>query len=84
MALEYAKANIRVNAICPAITRTPFIENVIATEDPQWQERELAKVPMGRFATTEEQAQAIVWLCSDEASFVTGTLMTVDGGYTAQ
>ena len=84
VALEYAKDNIRVNAICPAITRTPFIENVIATEDPQWQERELAKIPMGRFATTEEQAQSIVWLCSDEASFVTGTLMTVDGGYTAQ
>jgi len=84
VALEYAKDNIRVNAICPAITRTPFIENVIATEEPQWQEKELAKVPMGRFATTEEQAQAIVWLCSDDASYVTGTLMTVDGGYTAQ
>lgn len=84
VALEYAKDNIRVNAICPAITRTPFIENVIATEEPQWQEKELTKVPMGRFATPEEQAQAIVWLCSDDASYVTGMLMTVDGGYTAQ
>lgn len=83
-ALEYAPANIRVNAICPGMTRTPFVEWVISHEDPQWEEREIARLPIGRFGVPDEQARAIVWLCSDEASFVTGTLMNVDGGYLAQ
>ena len=83
-ALEYATANIRVNAICPALTRTPFVEKVISTEDPQWVEKEIGRLPLKRFGAPDEQARAIVWLCSDEASFVTGLLMAVDGGYTAQ
>ncbi|WP_155322577.1 SDR family oxidoreductase [Desulfosarcina ovata] len=77
-ALDYAAQGIRVNAICPGTIQTPLIMRLIP--DPQV---EAAKMPMGRLGTPEEVAQAAVWLCSDAASFVTGTHLSVDGGWAA-
>lgn len=82
-ALEYAKAGIRVNAVCPGYIRTPLIENALAT-NPEMEEQIVSRHPIGRMGRPEEIAEAVVWLCSDAASFVTGHTMTVDGGYVAQ
>jgi len=83
-ALEYATAGIRVNAVCPAAVRTPMIERtLIAQPELSWQS--LARGhPMGRIAEPEEVAEAVLWLCSDAASFVTGHLLVLDGGLVAQ
>ena len=79
-ALEYAKANIRVNAVCPGPIDTPMLrgasERVI--------DAMAAAQPNGRLGQPQEIAEAVVWLCSDAASFVTGHPMPVDGGYVAQ
>src|SRR5215510_15247821 len=80
-ALEYAQQGIRVNCVCPGVIQTPMTERVL--RDPARQAQITAR-PMGRVGTPEEIAEAVVWLCSDAASFVTGHTMTVDGGYVAQ
>jgi NAD(P)-dependent dehydrogenase (short-subunit alcohol dehydrogenase family) len=82
-ALEYATAGIRVNAVCPGYIRTPLIEATLATQ-PEMEAQIVARHPVGRMGRPEEIAEAVVWLCSDAASFVTGHTMTVDGGYVAQ
>ena len=82
-ALEYSKANIRVNAVCPGVIRTASIERFMA-EDPQFEAMQIAQHPIGRLGTPMEVAEAVVWLCSDTASFVTGIAMAVDGGYTVR
>ncbi len=82
-ALENAKGGIRVNAVCPGIIRTPRIERYIANK-PGWIEGFIAQEPVGRLGESEEIAEAVVWLCSDAASFVTGHIMPVDGGFVAQ
>jgi NAD(P)-dependent dehydrogenase (short-subunit alcohol dehydrogenase family) len=81
-ALEYAKTGIRINCVCPGVIRTPLMTP--AMSDPERLERMQAAVPIGRVGEPEEIAEAVVWLCSDSASFVTGHAMTVDGGYVAQ
>jgi NAD(P)-dependent dehydrogenase (short-subunit alcohol dehydrogenase family) len=86
-ALEYAPQNIRVNSICPSYVLTPMVEKDLF-EDALGNDEELiaaarANHPIGRFAEVEEIAAAATWLLSDKASFVTGTAMSVDGGYTA-
>ncbi len=81
-ALEYATAGIRVNAVCPGYIRTPMTVPGIEA-DPESGRRMIAQTPMGRLGEAEEIAEAVVWLCSDAASFVTGHTMTVDGGYMA-
>lgn len=86
-ALEYAPENIRVNSICPSYVLTPMVEKELF-EDALGNDEELigaarANHPIGRFAEVEEIAAAATWLLSDKASFVTGTAMSVDGGYTA-
>lgn len=81
-ALEYAKAGIRVNAVCPGATLTPMQERAFTS--PQMAELVSAMQPMGRLGKPEEIAEAVVWLCSDAASFVTGCAMPVDGGWVAQ
>jgi NAD(P)-dependent dehydrogenase (short-subunit alcohol dehydrogenase family) len=80
-ALEYARHGIRVNCVCPGVIQTPMTES--ALRDPALQAQITAR-PMGRVGAPEEVAEAVVWLCSDAASFVTGHTMTVDGGYGAQ
>lgn len=82
-ALEYAKSGIRVNAVCPGSMKTPMQDSVIGG-NPEAEAELGATHPIGRMGTAEEAAEAIVWLCSDAASFVTGHAMMVDGGYAAQ
>jgi NAD(P)-dependent dehydrogenase (short-subunit alcohol dehydrogenase family) len=82
-ALEYAPEGIRVNAVCPGVIRTAMIERVTGG-DPAREAQLVAAEPMGRMGTPEEVAEAVAWLCSDAAAFVTGTAMPVDGGYVAQ
>jgi NAD(P)-dependent dehydrogenase (short-subunit alcohol dehydrogenase family) len=83
-ALEYARAGIRVNAVCPGVIRTPMVERFFLERHPRAESRLTAFEPIGRLGTPEEVAAAVVWLCSDAASFVTGHTMAVDGGIVAQ
>ncbi|HEX6228567.1 MAG TPA: SDR family NAD(P)-dependent oxidoreductase [Solirubrobacterales bacterium] len=85
-ALEYAESGVRVNSICPSYVITPMVEKDLF-EDALGGDEELiaaarANHPIGRFAQPEEIAAACAWLLSDKASFVTGSAMSVDGGYT--
>lgn len=82
-ALAYVQNGVRVNAVCPGYVRTPMLEAIIA-QRPEAEQLMLANQPVGRLATPEEIAALVVWLCSDAASFVTGTALPVDGGYTAR
>jgi NAD(P)-dependent dehydrogenase (short-subunit alcohol dehydrogenase family) len=81
--LEYARAGIRINAVCPGYIWTPLIEHALLSR-PEMEAQIIARHPVGRMGKPEEIAEAVVWLCSDAASFVTGHTMTVDGGYVAQ
>ena len=78
-ALEYGGQHIRVNAIAPGTTRTSVNERWIA--DEQIRQRITSGIPLGRVADPVEVAEAILWLCSDAASYVTGVTLPVDGGY---
>ncbi len=78
-ALEYGGQHIRVNAIAPGTTRTSVNERWIA--DEQIRQRITSGIPLGRVADPAEVAEAILWLCSDAASYVTGVTLPVDGGY---
>jgi len=81
IALEYAKQNIRVNALCPAFVETPMIESICQL-NPKLKRRFEACQPIGRMAKPEEIANAVIYLCSDESSFMTGTSFIIDGGLT--
>jgi NAD(P)-dependent dehydrogenase (short-subunit alcohol dehydrogenase family) len=83
-ALEYARSGIRVNAVCPGLIRTPMVER--ATGGDARTEAQFAAIfePMGRMGSPEEVAEAVVWLCSEAASFITGYAMAVDGGFVAR
>jgi NAD(P)-dependent dehydrogenase (short-subunit alcohol dehydrogenase family) len=85
LALDYATRGIRVNALCPGIIDTPMLRRFVdAMPDPaaSWASHSAAQ-PMGRLGTAEECAEAALWLVSDDASFVTGVALPVDGGFTA-
>jgi NAD(P)-dependent dehydrogenase (short-subunit alcohol dehydrogenase family) len=82
-ALELAKSNIRVNAVCPGVIQTPMIDRFTHGE-AQIQQQLIAGEPVGRLGRPEEVAEAVVWLCSDAASFVTGQPLAIDGGWVAQ
>ncbi len=85
-ALEFAAQGVRVNAICPSYTKTPMVDDLFENllgGDPAQVDAAVAKHPIGRFADAAEIAAACVWLLSDKSSYVTGTAMSVDGGYTA-
>jgi NAD(P)-dependent dehydrogenase (short-subunit alcohol dehydrogenase family) len=77
-ALEYGRRGIRINAVCPGTALTPMVEAVIAQG---LEEHLVALHPIGRIGTAEEIANAVLWLCSDDASFVLGHALSVDGGY---
>lgn len=81
-ALEYARHNIRINAVCPVYTHSPMVDELINTA-PGMEERMRRMVPMARFGQPEEVAQAILWLCADENAFVTGQAIQIDGGLMA-
>ncbi|MBW1686831.1 MAG: glucose 1-dehydrogenase [Deltaproteobacteria bacterium] len=82
-ALEYVTQGIRVNAVCPGNTRTPLVENV-EREMPEVFGQLVAAIPIGRLAEAREMAEAVVWLCSDRASYCTGAALVVDGCYSIQ
>jgi NAD(P)-dependent dehydrogenase (short-subunit alcohol dehydrogenase family) len=82
-ALAYAKAGVRINAVCPSYLRTPLLDAVLA-ENPAREAAMTSSLPINRLGTPDEVAAAVVWLCSDAASFVTGHIMSVDGGWAAQ
>lgn len=82
-ALENAKAGIRVNAVCPGVIHTAMVDRFTG-KDKEVEKMYIAMEPVGRMGRPEEVAEAVIWLCSDAASFVTGHAMTVDGGFTAQ
>jgi NAD(P)-dependent dehydrogenase (short-subunit alcohol dehydrogenase family) len=82
-ALEFAKQNIRVNAVCPGVIQTPMIDRFTHGE-AQIREQLVKGEPVGRVGTPDEIAQAVLWLCSEASSFVTGDAMVVDGGWVAQ
>jgi NAD(P)-dependent dehydrogenase (short-subunit alcohol dehydrogenase family) len=82
-ALVYARHGVRVNAVCPGLVSTPMTDRLFGG-DAALAARFAAALPTGRSAAPEEVAAAVVWLCSDAASYVTGLAMPVDGGYVAQ
>ncbi len=82
-ALEYADRGIRINAVCPGVIRTPMVERLTGGKK-EFEEQYIKIEPVGRLGTSEEVAEAVVWLCSDAASFVVGHPMVVDGGLISQ
>jgi NAD(P)-dependent dehydrogenase (short-subunit alcohol dehydrogenase family) len=81
VAVEYARQGIRANSICPGPIETPLLAELLA--DPERRQRRLVHIPLGRFGRPEEIAKAALFLASDDASFVTGSALVVDGGITA-
>ncbi|HUI98496.1 MAG TPA: glucose 1-dehydrogenase [Xanthobacteraceae bacterium] len=80
-ALEYAARGIRINAICPGLIWTPMADQMVAAGQGDALEAMEKSVPMGRVGRPEEIASAVLWLCSDAASYVTGQSISVDGGF---
>jgi NAD(P)-dependent dehydrogenase (short-subunit alcohol dehydrogenase family) len=80
-ALDYAQSNIRINAVCPGIIDTSMMQR-FSGGTPEGRQTVIAQEPVGRMGTPDEIAAAVVWLCSDTASFVVGSAMVVDGGQT--
>ena len=79
LGVQFARENIRVNALCPGPVNTPLLQELFAT-DPERAARRLVHVPMGRFAEPEEMASAVLFLASDDSSFMTASTFLVDGG----
>ena len=90
-AIDYAKFNIRANAVCPGTIETPLYHQAIdkycqqsGADKAQVHQEEAALQPLGRLGKAEEVAELVSFLVSDKASFITGSLQVIDGGYTAQ
>jgi NAD(P)-dependent dehydrogenase (short-subunit alcohol dehydrogenase family) len=81
LAVEYARQGIRANALCPGPIETPLLEELLS--DPARRARRMVHIPMGRLGRAEELAKAALFLASDDASFMTGAALVVDGGITA-
>ena len=79
LGVQFAREGVRVNALCPGPVNTPLLQELFAT-DPERAARRLVHVPMGRFAEPEELANAVLFLASDESSFITANTFVVDGG----
>ena len=79
LGVQFARQGVRVNALCPGPVNTPLLQELFAS-DPERAARRLVHVPMGRFAEPEEMANAVLFLASDESSFITASTFLVDGG----
>jgi NAD(P)-dependent dehydrogenase (short-subunit alcohol dehydrogenase family) len=79
-ALDYGKLGVRINAVCPGTVWSPMVEDAIAGQ-PEIEQFLVGLHPIGRIGEAEEIANAVIWLCSDDASFVLGHALSVDGGY---
>ncbi|MEQ9618566.1 MAG: SDR family oxidoreductase [Deltaproteobacteria bacterium] len=86
MALEYAEQGIRVNAICPGTIETPMVDGLLDSMPDRGGAEELFKSfhPMGRFGTADEIAHSVLFLCDDNVGFMTGNMLSVDGGWIAK
>lgn len=82
-AIFYAQAGIRINAVCPGAVRTPMVDRVLA-EHPELEQAMDSLAPMNRMAEADEVARAVIFLCSDDASYITGHPLAVDGGWVAR
>jgi short-subunit dehydrogenase len=82
LGVEFARKGVRVNALCPGPVNTPLLQELFA-KDPEKAARRLVHVPMGRFGEAKEIAQGVLFLASDESSFVTASTFLVDGGLSA-
>ena len=82
-AIDYAKLGIRINTICPAYTHSPMLDRMLA-QAPDLEGKLICRVPLRRLGTTEEIAQAVIYLCSEAASFITGHSLVMDGGIMAE
>lgn len=82
-ALEYAKSNIRINAVCPGAIRTPMLEQVFNKTGITQSQYE-SQIPINRIGDPNDIADSVTWLCSDEASYITGHIMVIDGGVSAR
>ena len=80
MAVELAPKGVRVNAICPVAGETPLLKSFMGEDTPEMRAKFLSTIPLGRFSTPEDMGNAACFLCSEEASMVTGVAMEVDGG----
>jgi NAD(P)-dependent dehydrogenase (short-subunit alcohol dehydrogenase family) len=80
-ALETARNGIRVNVVCPAVIETPMGDRLWG--DPGVRKFAVGLHPLGRFGTPEEIAEGVLWMCSDQASFMTGQSLVLDGGFLA-
>lgn len=81
LALEYAESGVRINAVCPGTVETPMVNQALSKER---QKNYAKQYPLGRLGQPEEIAEAVVWLCSEAASFVIGHSLVLDGGFTLQ
>jgi len=82
MAVELAPHGVRVNALCPVAGETPLLKSFMGEDTPEMRAKFLATIPLGRFSTPQDLADAALFLCSDEASMITGAALEVDGGRT--
>jgi NAD(P)-dependent dehydrogenase (short-subunit alcohol dehydrogenase family) len=82
-ALEYVRKGVRINAVCPGVTRTAMLDGFMGG-NAETEARVKESNPSGRIGTAEEVAEAVLWLCSDHASFVNGACLSVDGGAVAR
>ncbi|BBX94929.1 SDR family NAD(P)-dependent oxidoreductase [Mycobacterium lacus] len=83
-AIDHATEGIRVNAVCPGPILTPMLAQARAARGPGAEGFYLSHIPMGRLGSPDEVANAVVWLASDQAAYITGQALAVDGGWTAQ
>ena len=80
MAVELAPYKVRVNAIAPVAGKTPLLKSFMGGNTPKKKQAFLSTIPIGRFSTPQDMGNAACFLCSDEASMITGTVLEVDGG----
>ena len=82
LGIEFARRGVRVNAVCPGPVNTPLLQELFAN-DPEQADRRLVHLPMGRFAEADEIARAMLFLASDDSSYITASTFMVDGGISA-